>query len=216
MNARTMIVTATAAAAAAVATMGTMATASAAPSAHLRPAAAADAGISFSMVRSSAAANANCLSGVTANVKIVSHELNETMTVNAAGLPANTDFDLFITQLPNAPFGLSWYQSDLQSDSHGNAAVTVVGRFNIETFAVAPGTGAAPTPHSSKDAASNPAFAPIHTFHVGFWFNSPADAVKAGCPGTVTPFNGDHTAGIQAMSTRNFADLKGPLSALKS
>src|SRR5882724_4032441 len=37
--------------------------------------------------------------------------------------------------------------------------------------------------------------APIHTFHLGLWFNSPVDAANAGCPGTVTRFNGDHNAG---------------------
>jgi hypothetical protein len=79
---------------------------------------------------------------------------------------------------------------------------------------VAPGSGPAPSTHPGKDAASNPPFAPVHTYHVGFWFNSPNDAVKAGCPGAVTPFNGDHTAGVQAMSTRNFPDLAGPLSRL--
>jgi hypothetical protein len=69
---------------------------------------------------------------------------------------------------------------------------------------------------SSGDAATNPAFLPVHTFHVGFWFNSPADAAAAGCPATVTPFNGEHNAGVQAMSTRNFADLQGPLRQLTS
>jgi hypothetical protein len=147
---------------------------------------------------------------------VVSHELTETMTLRAKGLPAGAKFDLFVTQLPNAPFGVSWYQSDLQADRHGNASVTVIGRFSVETFAVAPGSGVAPTPHSGIDAASNPAFAPIHTFHIGFWFNSPADAAKAGCPTAVTPFNGEHTAGIQAMSTRNFADTDGPLGRLTS
>jgi hypothetical protein len=36
----------------------------------------------------------------------------------------------------------------------------------------------------------------------------------AGCSDTVTPFNGDHTAGIQVLSTRNFADDMGPLRQL--
>src|SRR5262249_34506202 len=61
------------------------------------------------------------------------------------------------------------------------------------------------------DAATNPATNPIHTYHVGLWFGSATDAAAAGCPGTVTPFNGDHTAGGQALSTRNFADDQGPL-----
>jgi hypothetical protein len=180
------------------------------------PTEAANPGITFNMVRSAATVKANCLTNATATVHVVSHELVQTMTVRAAGLPAHSRFDLFVTQLPNAPFGVSWYQSDLQADAYGNAAVIVVGRFSVETFAVAPGSGAAPTPHSGIDASSNPPFAPIHTFHIGFWFNSPADAAKAGCPTTVTPFNGEHTAGIQAMSTRNFADTDGPLGRLTS
>jgi hypothetical protein len=39
-------------------------------------------------------------------------------------------------------------------------------------------------------------------------------AAAAGCPSTVTPFNGDHTAGIQVLSTRNFDDDQGPLRQL--
>ena len=65
------------------------------------------------------------------------------------------------------------------------------------------------------DADNNPATAPIHTFHVGVWFNSPDDAATAGCPANVTPFNGDHNAGIQVLSTNQFPDTKGPLGTLK-
>jgi len=36
------------------------------------------------------------------------------------------------------------------------------------------------------------------------WFNSPKDAATAGCGGTITPFNGEHDAGLQALNTRNF------------
>ena len=46
------------------------------------------------------------------------------------------------------------------------------------------------------------------------WFNSPADADKAGCGNTVTPFNGEHNAGGQALSTRNFPNDDGPLRQL--
>ena len=51
-------------------------------------------------------------------------------------------------------------------------------------------------------------------FHLGLWFDSPEDAEAAGCPNTVTPFNGAHDAGIQALSTRNFPQLEGPLSKI--
>jgi hypothetical protein len=166
---------------------------------------------SFPLVRSAATVGANCLPHATAQVNISSRGPVEVMRVKASGLPKNVDFDLFVIQVPNAPFGLSWYQGDLEADSHGRANGTFVGRFSIETFTVAPGVASAPVVHSGLDASSNPATAPVHQFHLGLWFNSPADAAAAGCLNAVTPFNGDHTAGVQALSTRNFADDQGPL-----
>ena len=68
---------------------------------------------------------------------------------------------------------------------------------------------------TSADASTNPVTNPVHTFHLGLWFNSPDDAAKAGCPGDVTPFNGEHNAGIQVLNTSNFADLRGPLFFVK-
>jgi hypothetical protein len=52
---------------------------------------------------------------------------------------------------------------------------------------------------------------PIHTYHLGLWFNNPADAVAAGGPSNVTPFNGEHNAGVQVLNTTNFRDAFGPL-----
>jgi hypothetical protein len=170
--------------------------------------------IRFPLQRSVAASNAGCLPHAGATVTVKSLGEVEVMNVDASGLPANTAFDLFVIQLPNAPFGLSWYQGDMQSDPEGRAQGTFIGRFNEETFIVAPGTGVAPVVHDA-DAATNPATEPVHTYHVGLWFNSPADAAAAGCPATVTPFNGEHNAGIQALSSRQFAKDKGPLRSLK-
>jgi hypothetical protein len=172
---------------------------------------AATTSTSFAMVRSTAAAKAGCLANASATVKIHSLGPVEVMTVKAHGLPKNTDFDLFVIQTPDAPFGLSWYQGDLESNGHGDASQVYVGRFSRETFTVAPGVAAAPRVHPA-DATSNPATAPVHQFHLGLWFNRPADAVAAGCPGAVTPFNGDHTAGVQALSTRQFPAVSGPLA----
>jgi hypothetical protein len=137
------------------------------------------------------------------------------LDVEVTGLPANKEFDFFILQVPNNPFGNSWYQGDLETDGSGNGSQRYIGRFNIETFLVAPGVGAAPVVHNTPpfpDASSNPQFNPTHMFHVGLWFNSPSDATAVGCPGATTPFNGDHTAGVQLLSSRNFPDLQGPLS----
>jgi hypothetical protein len=172
--------------------------------------AAAGSPVTFKMKPSSASVAAGCLSNAHADVTVTPEGAVEQMTVHAVHLPKNTDFDLFVIQVPNAPFGLSWYQGDLETNNNGVADGTFVGRFSIETFIVAPGTAPAPVIHDS-DASTNPATAPVHTFHLGLWFNSPTDAAAAGCSAAVTPFNGEHNAGVQALSTLNFGDAHGPL-----
>jgi hypothetical protein len=176
--------------------------------------------IDFHMVRSAGAVTANCLQGAHADVRVVSLGPVEAMTVDVGGLPKHTEFGFFVIQIPNAPFGLAWYQGDIETDDQGEGHQLFVGRFNIETFIVAQPPGGQPAPVVQDqppfpDASSNPATEPIHTYHLGLWFDSPQDALAAGCPDTVTRFNGDHNAGIQALSTRNFADLNGPLRHLK-
>ena len=173
---------------------------------------------SFGMVRSATAAGASCLKDAQAKVTIRSRGPVEVMKVSADHLPKKTDFDLFVIQVPDAPFGISWYQGDLESDGKGHAQGTFIGRFSIETFAVAPNVATAPRTHTSPpfpDATANPSFAPVHTYHLGLWFNSPTDARAAGCPGATTPFNGDHSAGVQALSTRNFPGQSGPLRQIQ-
>ena len=168
----------------------------------------------FSMVRSAAAVAAGCIPDARARVTINSLGNVEVMHLEAAGLPPKTEFDAFIIQLPNAPFGLSWYQGDLTTDEDGRGVADFIGRFSIETFIVAPGSGPAPVVHHQPipDANTNPATGPVHTYHVGLWFGSPNAAAAAGCPNSVTPFNGEHNAGIQALSTRN---LQGPLRRIQ-
>jgi len=171
--------------------------------------------ISFKMV----AANA-CLPRAKAKVQIISDGQAEDMFIVASGLPPNTAFDFFVIQVPKAPFGLSWYQGDMQSDDDGDAVQHFRGRFSIETFIVAqpPGGQPAPVVHDQPpfpDASTNPATEPVHTFHLGLWFNSPTDAQNAGCPNTVTRFNGEHNAGIQVLNTSNYPDDQGPLINLR-
>src|SRR6516165_10899664 len=95
--------------------------------------------ISFKMV----AANA-CLPDAKAKVQIISDGQAEDMFIVASGLPPNTAFDFFVIQVPTAPFGLSWYQGDMQSDDDGDAVQHFRGRFSIETFIIAPGVAPAP------------------------------------------------------------------------
>jgi hypothetical protein len=166
----------------------------------------------FKMIVSGGAAT--CLPNASADVHIVSTGPVEVMDVDVTGLPSKTDFDFFVIQVPTAPFGVSWYQGDIETNGSGKGHQTFIGRFNIETFAVSPGTVTPPQVHTDgmfPDATEGVTFRPIHTYHLGLWFNSPADAVKAGCPGGQTPFNGDHTAGIQVLNTNNFPPDQGPL-----
>src|SRR5580765_321403 len=170
--------------------------------------------ISFKMIRSTAVDGARCLPKAGADVTDQSNGPVETLTVNVHGLPANTDFDFFVIQVPNGPFGLAWYQGDIETGPDGTGHGVFVGRFSVETFIVAPGSAPAPVVHNQPpfpDASSNPATGPVHTFHLGLWFNASEDAVKAGCPGSVTPFNGEHNAGVQVLSTRQFPNDDGPL-----
>jgi hypothetical protein len=119
-----------------------------------------------------------------------------------------------VIQVPKAPFGLAWYQGDIVTNSNGVGYGRFVGRFNIETFIVAPGVALAPLVFNDPpfpDASQNPATNPVQLYHLGLWFNDPKDAVKAGAAGTVTRFNGEHNAGVQVLNTSNFPDDFGPL-----
>jgi hypothetical protein len=173
--------------------------------------------IHFDLSRSAAIVKAGCLTEARGKVSVESAGPVEYMRVKVEGLPPNTEFDFFVIQNPNSPFGMSWYQGDIETNAHGVGHGRFIGRFNAETFIVAPGALPAPSVHNNAfpDATLNPPTGPIHTYHLGLWFNSPADAQKAGCPATVTPFNGDHNAGIQVLNTSSFADLQGPLLQLK-
>ncbi len=69
-------------------------------------------------------------------VKIESVGPVEIMDVKVWGLPPNTDFDFFVIQVPNKPFGLAWYQGDIETNRDGKGYGRFIGRFNIETFIV--------------------------------------------------------------------------------
>jgi hypothetical protein len=169
----------------------------------------------FNMVRSQTAVDNDCLKGAKANVDVRTTSTdNQIMDVTLKNAPKNTEFELFVTQQPNSPFGISWYQADFETNNQGQGEVRARGIFSEELFAFAPGVVKAPQV-DDQDAEKNPAFDPVHTFHLGLWFGSPEEAQAAGCSGTVTAFDGDHEAGIQAFSTRNFPNLKGPLGKIK-
>src|SRR5262245_54820050 len=172
----------------------------------------------FQMVRSPALdAVPDCVPNASGSVSIQPGNQAEILRINVKGLPPKTNFDFFVIQVPNGPFGMSWYQGDLDTNGRGVGHGKFVGRFNIETFMVAPGVAPAPLTFDNDfpSVSPNPQTGPIQMYHLGLWFNSPNDAANAGCPNTVTPFNGEHNAGVQILNTSNFPDLKGPLINVK-
>jgi hypothetical protein len=156
----------------------------------------------FGLIPSSPAIK-SCLPNAGGNVSVLPGPLNDLMVVAIHGMPANSDFDLFVIQQPKAPFGVSWYQTDIHANWHGDGFVTVRGIFDVETFSVSPG--------------GTTTFAPTHQYHLGLWFNDPNLPFNLGCePGAtspiVTPFNGEQHAGIQVLNTAQFPVDAGPLS----
>jgi hypothetical protein len=131
----------------------------------------------------------------TASVDVEKGDLNDRLTLHLHNIKPNLAFDLFTVQRstldaqgkPIAPppsFGLAWYQSDVQADDHGNGHVKIRTILADQIFGV------------NLDQAAPP----INTFHLGFWFNNPNDAVRCGFdPTNPTPFNGEHSAGPLAM-----------------
>jgi len=138
----------------------------------------------------------------TAVVQVVKGDPNDTLTLSTKGFKPGVNFDVFTVerspqQANGSPvpgftnFGLAWYQSDLQA----NSSVVLKTILVNQIFGFDPDASLSPT----------------NTFHLGFWFNSPADAAPCGFNG-VTPFNGDHNAGPLAFISRpNATTGLGPL-----
>src|SRR5207249_9995445 len=71
--------------------------------------------LDFDLQRSATAEANNCLVGASGHVSIQSLGPVELMNVRVEGLPAKTNFDFFVTQLPNGPFRVSRYQGDIET-----------------------------------------------------------------------------------------------------
>jgi hypothetical protein len=179
----------------------------AAPAATAATAAAASHGsVTFKLVPSPGIHS--CLRHLGGTVTITPGSENDVMQVRIYGAPRNAGFDLFVIQKPLKPFGLAWYTTDVNANSYGDGYARVQGIFDVGTFSVSLGGPPAK-------------FAPTHQHHLGLWFDSPSLPFKLGCePGaktpTVTPFNSEQHAGIQALNTSEFPVGKGPLAYLSS
>jgi hypothetical protein len=115
---------------------------------------------SFKMVRSQSALDNDCLRNARADVDTRTVGGNQIMDVTLKHAAKNTGFTLFVIQQPNSPFGVSWYQVDLDTDNKGNGEVRVIGIFSEETLAFAPERVKAPQV-DDQDAEKNPALVPV-------------------------------------------------------
>jgi hypothetical protein len=160
-----------------------------------------------------------CLPEANGLVTLNSLGIVEEMHIQVNLLPPNTDFDVFVIQQSNAPFGLAWYEGDLLTDAKGSGVTDLIGRFQFGTFIVAPGTAPAPVTQPKGPFPDKPSNlgneGPVQLYHVGIWFDSAAEAQKLGCTSTLTPtpFNSTHNAGIQVLNSGT-AKI-GPLGRFK-
>lgn len=144
----------------------------------------------------------------TAKVTVTRGANNDTLTLTLAGFKPSLGFDMFTVQRSNQTatggavtgftnFGMAWYQSDITTSSSGTASVTVKTILFDQIFGFDPDVALAPT----------------QTLHVGFWFDSVAEAQACSATAlTPTPFNGEHNAGPVAFISRpNATTGLGPL-----
>src|SRR5689334_19813836 len=114
----------------------------------------------FKMVRTKGLPK-ECAEHATASVHIdTSPGFTEKLVITVKGFRPNTPLVLFAIQVPNAPFGIGWYEGDVAIGPNGSVKETFISRFNIETFATAIGQAPAPKTHPA-DQTKNPKFNPI-------------------------------------------------------
>ena len=126
-------------------------------------------GFAFDLVRSPALASSpDCVANASGRAQIQEAGPVQILNVEVQGLPPNTDFDFFVIQVPNGPFGMAWYQGDIETNRKGFGHGTFIGRFSIETFVVAPGSTDAPLTFDKNfpSVSPNPETGPIQMYHL--------------------------------------------------
>jgi hypothetical protein len=170
--------------------------------------------LTFDMVPATPAIRA-CLPDAKGTVTIKKWEVNDELTLDVVGLARNTGYALFVLQMPGTPFGMAWYQSDLETDSNGEGSASVWGALNAKAFSISPAQ--LTTRGQRGNAQTGAMFGAVNLYHLGLWFDDPQVPFRQGCePGqkapVVTPFNSGQHAGIQVLNTSNFMNQPGPLS----
>ena len=153
--------------------------------------------INFRLVPASGAVAA-CLPNAKADVAVLHKEDAlglDTLQLDARGLPADTDFAVFLTSadaLTSPPFGAVEYIGDFTTNAAGIGSLKV-DAIIAEAFVSTPANGTR---------------VPADLDHLVFWFADP-DQAKAACGLTaITPFDGDGQAGPAAMSSEGQTGLE--------
>ena len=146
----------------------------------------------------SSPALAACMPKAEVNIKVdlrTAATGRDIFNVAASGLPANTDFTVFLLETAKAPFGAAEYIGDITTDNHGRAHNT----FKLivqEAF---------------SSTLVNGTRVRVDLNQVGMWFADPkGDDFCLGANSPVTPFDGDNEAGVQAFNSADTTPLPAP------
>jgi hypothetical protein len=114
----------------------------------------------------------------------------DTLDIKAQGLLPNTAFTVFLTELPDLPFGAAEYIGEFTTNPAGRGFLRVDATIE-EAFASTIVNG------TRVRAELN---------HIVLWFADPAadDVCFAPATGPITPFDGDGQAGATAATSKNF------------
>src|SRR5262245_51378484 len=159
--------------------------------------------IGFDLVPASPAV-AQCLPHAKGHVTVLLRAESrgmDTLRLAASGLPADTDFAVFLTSadaFATPAFGATQYIGDFTTNEAGIGKLKVdaiIAEAFVSTLVITP-----PAPPNRVRADLD---------HLVFWFADPAQAHDA-CAGltATTPFDGDGQAGPAAMSSRNATGLE--------
>ena len=136
---------------------------------------------------------ATCLPNAAATVTVLPKEESrgvDTLDLKAEGLPRNTTFSVFLTELPGSPFGAAQYIGEFTTNAAGRGSVRVDATIE-EAFA---------------STVVNGVRVRQELNHIVLWFADPSadDFCFAPATGPITPFDGDTQAGAAALSSQNF------------
>jgi hypothetical protein len=118
------------------------------------------------------------------------------LEISGHNLPPDRDFTVFLLQQAGTPFGAAEYIGDFSSDHGGNAHNNL--RLIVD--------------EAFSSTIVNGARVRVDLNRIGVWFADPAEDDFCFGPngGSVTPFDGDNNAGVQAFNSANADPLPAP------